>query len=514
MRKSLTSKILVLTLTIIVVGIGAVVTYFLNAQNRDLVQERAASAEQQVAVLYESIKNNMLVGTAPIARGLLNDLKQVPSIREITLFRANGQEAFSDDSTIQAVNQLMGWEQFTVTLSMPGMPTSVTPPGESYGESYAYAANTPVAAATPTLPPTSFMVEQSALFVDTIRTQTRQTVIHTRTGERELIYYVPLKNGTACQKCHSPELSPDPDVRGVIRVTTSLSDVDRRIRQNTAISVAIWLVVVALLTVLVIQGMRRLVLTPLRNIGAVAGQVEQGDLDARVAVNSEDEIGTLGRQINRMIDGLRERLKLTKFVSRATLEQVVSNAPLALGGEKRTQTVLFSDIRGFTMFAEQRDPQDVIATLNTYMQRQAGIILNAGGDVDQFVGDQILGVFSSATMAEDAIRAALDIIAAIEALNAIQQLDIHLGIGIHTGPMIAGNIGALGDVERLQRTVIGDAVNTGARICSVSERGEILISQDTYALVADKVTVTAPRTVMVKGKSQPVTVYPVQEILR
>lgn len=213
-----------------------------------------------------------------------------------------------------------------------------------------------------------------------------------------------------------------------------------------------------------------------------------------------------------MIIGLRERLKLTKFVSRATLEQVVSNAPLALGGEKRTLTVLFSDIRGFTTFAEQRDPQDVMATLNTYMQRQAGIILNAGGDVDQFVGDEILGVFSGETIAEDAIRAALDIVAAIEALNATQQLDIHVGIGIHTGPMIAGNIGAQGDVERLQRTVIGDAVNTGSRICSVAQRGEILISEDTYALVADKVAIDAPRTVTVKGKSQPVTVYPVQNI--
>lgn len=465
-------------------------------------------------MLYESIKNNMLVGTAPIARGLLNDLKQVRTIREITLFRANGQEAFSDDSTIRTVNALMGREVFTTTFSVPARPSSATTPGETYGygESYTYPANTPAPQVTPTLLPTDFTVEQSALFMDTVRTQARQAVIHTRAGERELVYYVPLKNEAACQKCHSPELSPDPDVRGVIRVTTSLSDVDRRIRQNTMILVAIWAVVVALLTILVIQGMRRLVLTPLRNIGAVAGQVEQGNLDARVTVTSEDEIGTLGRQINRMIEGLRERLKLTKFVSRATLEQVVSDAPLALGGEKRTQTVLFSDIRGFTMFAEQRDPQDVIATLNTYMQRQAGIILNVGGDVDQFVGDEILGVFSGATMAEDAIRAALDIVVAIETLNATQQLDIHVGVGIHTGPMIAGNIGALGDVERLQRTVIGDAVNTGARICSVAERGEILISQDTYALVADKVTVATPRTVTVKGKSQPVTVYPVREI--
>jgi class 3 adenylate cyclase len=526
MRKSLTSKILVLTLLTIVVGMGLVVTYFLRAQNRDLIQERADGVEQQVAVLYESIKNNMLVGTAPIARSLLADLKMVERIREIRLFRANGQEAFSDDSTIRAVNEMMGWEQFR--LIEPVSPTETSPaPASGYDSGYDYGYDygdpAPITAAStsptmeptmaPTQPatPTMVLVEQSEPFTTAVREQTRQIVMHTYEEERELIYYVPLENEEDCAKCHSPELSPDPDVRGVIRVSTSLSDLDHKIQQNTVISVIIWLVVVVLLTVLVILGMRRLVLVPLKHIGEVAGEIERGNLAVNVDINSEDEIGILGRQINQMVVGLRERLKLTKFVSQATLEEVVSNEALRLGGEKRTLTVLFSDIRGFTSFSERHDPQEVMTILNTYMQRQAGIILRAGGDVDQFVGDEILGVFSAATMAEDAIHAARDIVAAIEALNTAQQLDIHVGIGIHTGPMIAGNIGAQGDVERLQRTVIGDAVNTGARICSVAAPGEILISADTYALVKDKVEVDEPRTVNVKGKANPVTVYPVKK---
>ncbi len=506
MRRSLTSKILLLTLLTIVVGIGLVVTYFLAVQNRDLVQERESGVEQQVSVLYESIKNNMLVGTAPIARGLLSDLKKVRSIREIALFRANGQEAFSDDSTIRAVNQLMGWEQFSLNESVT--PTQST--GYQYG--YSYGSTSPTAAPTAPPPPAAALREESTSFQTAVRSQARQIVTHVDDGGRELVYYVPLANDADCMKCHSPELSPDPRVRGVIRVTTSLSDLDAQIRQNTLISLAMWVAVVAALTFLVILGMRRLVLTPLQHIGAVAGEVGLGNLDTQVTVASEDEIGALGRQINRMIIGLRERLKLTKFVSRATLEEVVSGGELALGGEKRTLTVLFSDIRGFTAFSERHDPHEVITILNTYMQRQAGLILNAGGDVDQFVGDEILGVFSAPTMATDAICVALDIIAAIETLNAAQRLDIHVGIGIHTGPMIVGNIGAQGAVERLQRTVIGDAVNTGARICSVAARGEVLISQDTYALVQDRVTVADPRTVTVKGKSQPITVYPVREL--
>ena len=523
-RSSLTAKILLLTLVTIVVGIGLVVTYFLRVQNRDLIAEREAGVEQQVSVLYESIKNNMLVGTAPIARGLLTDLKRVESIREITLFRANGQEAFSDDRTIEAVNRMMGWEMFKPDEPLPfpepqddedtgsggddygyGSDSSY---GEDYGSDESAVTSTP--APTPATPPPDTLFEDSTAFVEAVRTEARQTLVHDVAGGREVIYYVPLSNDEACTKCHMPAISPDPDVRGVIRVSSSLTDLDSKIRRNTTISVVIWLLVVAALTLLVIQGMRRLVMVPIQHIGAVAGEVAEGHLDVQVSISTEDEIGTLGEQINRMIIGLRERFKLTKFVSRATLEEVVSNEPLALGGEKRTLTVLFSDIRGFTAFSEQRDPDDVMTILNTYMQRQAGIILNAGGDVDQFVGDEILGVFSGPRMAEHAVRAALEIVAAIDAFNAEQQLDVHVGVGIHTGPMIAGNIGAQGDVERLQRTVIGDAVNTGSRICNVARPGEILISEDTYAQIKDNVIVAEARTVTVKGKAQPLTVYPVQ----
>jgi len=480
MAKSLTFKVLALTLITVLIGVGLVVSYFLITQNRDLLREREAGAAQQTEILHESIKNNMLVGTAPIARGLLSDLKKVQSIREIALFRANGIEAFSDNETIRLVNQALGAE--------PSVPSE---PQESDAD-------------------VEYLTDQSALFQAAVRTQSRQISTYGTTGGRELVYYVPLENESpACTRCHSAALSPDPNVRGVIRITTSLGDVDRKIRQNTLASVGIWVGIVAILTVAISFSLDKLVLKPIKVIGEVAGEVERGNLEAKVQVRSKDEIGHLADQINHMIVGLNERLKLTKFVSQATLQQVVSGSELALGGEKCQLTVLFCDIRGFTTYAEQHDPQDVIKVLNLYMQRQAGIILRAGGDVDQFVGDEILGVFRSETMAEDAVRAALDIRAAVNGLNISQELNIHVGIGIHTGLMIEGNIGAQGDIERLQRTVIGDAVNVGSRICDVAFPDEILLSQATYDLVRAKSWVGTARTVQVKGKSQPLTVYPV-----
>jgi adenylate cyclase len=267
---------------------------------------------------------------------------------------------------------------------------------------------------------------------------------------------------------------------------------------------------VAVLTIFFVRRLNRIVLKPIQSIGEVAGEVGHGNLQVRVPVTSEDEIGSLASQINQMIVGLDERLKLSKFVSQATLQQVASGADLVLGGEKHRLTVLFSDVRGFTAYAERYDAQEVIETLNTYMQRQADLILRAGGDVDQFVGDEILGVFRHENMALDAVRVALDIIAAIEELNRGRQQDIHVGIGIHTGWMIEGNIGSQGNVERLQRTVIGDAVNLGSRICGVAGLGEILISQDTYQMVEQQVVVGERRTVRLKGKQEPVMVYPVQ----
>ncbi len=472
---SLTAKILSLLLLIMLIGNGAVVGYFLIAQNQGLVQERASGVEGQTAVLFQSIKNNMLVGRAPLARKLMQDLQEVEAIREIILFRANGQEAFSDNQTIQSVNQKLGKKEFEMS---------------EVREDY--------------------VVDRSERFQRAIDTRSQQSLSRTGQGGHELVYYVPLLIEPDCTECHDPTMSPDPDVRGVVRVATSLGDVDRRIRQNVGVSMGIWVVTVVVLTVIIILNLDRLVLRRLKTIGRVAEAVEGGDLEVEVPIRSEDEIGHLGRQINRMIVGLNERLKLSKFVSQATLEQVVSGSELVLGGEKRRLTVLFSDIRGFTAYAEQRDPQEVIETLNVYMQRQAGIILRAGGDVDQFVGDEILGVFRSDTMAEDAVRAGLQIVAAIDELNARRGLDIHVGIGIHTGSMIEGNVGARGDVERLQRTVIGDAVNVGSRVCGLAGPGEVLVSRATCDLIRGRVVLGEPRTLQVKGKREPITVCSIQ----
>lgn len=470
----LSTRLVWITLLTLLMGVGIVVNYFLLSQNRVLLLERENAVEQQVAILYQSIKNNMLTGTATNARSLFRDLKTVPGINEIVLFRANGQEAFSDNTTVEQVNQALGGEYFR--------------PAPVQG---------------------AYITDTSEPLRQAVRSRTQQTLEEQEGGIRLLVYYVPLLNGPACQRCHNPALSLDPDVRGVLRVVTSMGDVDRQLQRNVLVAALIWVGIVAALTLILLASLERVVLRPLRAIGSVVEQVTQGNLEARVVLPRHDEIGLLGQQINRMIQGLRERFKLSKFVSQATLEVVSSEEALALGGEKLVRAVLFSDIRGFTAYAEQHDPQEVLDVLNRYLQVQAAVILQYQGDVDQFIGDQVFGVFRGVTMAQDALGAALTIREAVSALASQEGLPLRVGIGLHLGPLVEGNLGVLGEVQRLQRTVIGDTVNVGARLCAVAEAGEILMSETLREVLGTQVLTGSPRVIQIKGKTQPVTVYPV-----
>jgi adenylate cyclase len=249
---------------------------------------------------------------------------------------------------------------------------------------------------------------------------------------------------------------------------------------------------------------------PILEIDRVAGQVAKGNFQARVqGVRSKDEIGDLGRRMNDMVVGLSERFHLEKFVSGGTMAaiKIADHRGVALGGEKRQATMLFCDIRGYTAFAEKRDPEQVIEVLNFCLQRQADIVSKHHGDIDKFVGDQIVAVFVGDDMVLNAVRCALEIQHAM-GLLARRRPDwgLAVGIGINAGQVI---MGAMGSKERMDYTVLGDAVNLAARLCSHAAPGQILLSADSYQAIADRPEFQAePLTpITVKGKSEPVQVH-------
>ena len=217
----------------------------------------------------------------------------------------------------------------------------------------------------------------------------------------------------------------------------------------------------------------------------------------------------------------REKRKMKqlfgRYVSKDVYEQLVADPSLArLGGQRRDMTVLFSDIRGFTTVSERGQPEEIVGMLNEYFTRMVDIVFRHRGTVDKFVGDMVMALFGAPLddprHADHAVEAALDMIDALGELNARwkaegrPQLDI--GIGINTGPMIAGNIGS---EAIMSYTVIGDAVNLGSRLESLNKeyRTRIIISDAVRSRLTQPFNCRALGDVVVKGKTEPVAIFEV-----
>jgi adenylate cyclase len=221
----------------------------------------------------------------------------------------------------------------------------------------------------------------------------------------------------------------------------------------------------------------------------------------------------------------REKRKMRRlfgqYVSKDVCDQLVENPSLArLGGQRREMTVLFSDIRGFTTVTEQGRAEDVVGMLNEYFTRMVEIVFRHQGTLDKFVGDMVMALFNAPlddpAHADHAVEAALDMTEELEALNRkwagegrFAGLDI--GIGINTGPMIAGNIGS---EAIMSYTVIGDAVNLGARLESLNKQygTRIIISDATRQRLTGRYLVKALGDVVVKGKTESVAIFEVSRM--
>jgi adenylate cyclase len=257
--------------------------------------------------------------------------------------------------------------------------------------------------------------------------------------------------------------------------------------------------------------MKTLVVGPVLGIEDVAARVGKGDFTAQAEVRSLDEIGSLAHRINQMVNELREKFHLQKFVSQQTVDAVKKSTieGIKLGGERKSATVFFSDIRGFTAYSERVEPERVVSMLNRCLSTQAGIVKEFGGDIDKYVGDELVAVFEGTDMVKRAVRAAIKI--QKELLTRVHIDDkatIKIGIGINTGEMI---MGAMGSEERMDYTVIGDSVNLGARLCSAAHPGQILLSHMSAEYIQNDPELRLRRLdpLSVKGKERSIEVYEV-----
>ena len=209
----------------------------------------------------------------------------------------------------------------------------------------------------------------------------------------------------------------------------------------------------------------------------------------------------------------------SKYVSPEIIEEIIRDpSKLRLGGDRRELTVLFSDIRGFTNYSEKRNPEEVVSILNEYLDAMTKVIVEHKGTLDKYVGDEIMAVFGAPHSAPPEINAQSAVICAIKMLERLKALHekwnkeglepLDIGIGINTGEMVVGNMGS---ELRMDYTVIGDAVNLGARVEALTRQFNVhlIITEATYKYVKDLIEARPLESVKVKGKEIPVMIHEV-----
>jgi adenylate cyclase len=210
-----------------------------------------------------------------------------------------------------------------------------------------------------------------------------------------------------------------------------------------------------------------------------------GPNDLRIFELIADQLSitaSLVRTYQDLIDLEKKRMNLSRYFSRGLAEHLVADDRMTgLGGQKKTVTVVFADITGFTTIVDANPVEQVVDVLNRFFETVVPVIFKHGGMLDKFLGDGVMAVFGIPDEAEtDAVRAiscAVDIQKGVQALK-VKMLEeglfpIEVGVGIATGPVVAGNIGSR---EQMNYTVIGEPVNLAQRLESISEPGEIVVS--------------------------------------
>ncbi len=204
------------------------------------------------------------------------------------------------------------------------------------------------------------------------------------------------------------------------------------------------------------------------------------------------------------------RSAFESYVAPSVVERVLHNPnALALGGRRSEISVLFADVRGFTTYTEQADPEDVVSLLNEYFSLATEVIFSREGTLDKFQGDAVMAFFNAPEDQPDhpyrAVDAALALQRAIAERNArVGGEGLTFGIGVHLGEVVVGNIGT---ARAMNYTAIGDTVNVAKRLQERALPGQVLISSAIYEQLGDTVEVNPIGDLAVKGRQQSVEVY-------
>jgi adenylate cyclase len=325
-----------------------------------------------------------------------------------------------------------------------------------------------------------------------------------RDGEEELLYF---EMPVVFQKLRV----------GWVHLAISQKKIAENLRE-AKIFILVLTLIMTTLGILLSLGLSMYFSGPIRQLRESAKALGMGRFDYRVKTFRNDELGDLAFAFNRMAEDLElnEKIKdsFGRYVTPEIVDMILANPNDEwMKGSKVEASVLFVDIRGFTSISENKDPAAVLDLLNDYLTRVTDAVIKHGGHLNKFAGDEAMAVFGAPLAepkhAEAAVKAALEIQKSIAALNEARGKDhfkLGVGIGINSGEVVAGN---LGSARRMEYTVIGDHVNVAARLTSIAQGGEILITKPTYDAIQNKDGLRVEERGMapVKGRKQEITVY-------
>jgi adenylate cyclase len=247
--------------------------------------------------------------------------------------------------------------------------------------------------------------------------------------------------------------------------------------------------------------------------------VGRGDLEVRVPVDGRDEIAEVSLAVNEMVVGLKQGLfvknAFKRFLSASVVERIISDpSALNLGGEERELTVFFSDMSGFTEMSESMEPQKLVGFINEYLSAMTDSIFLQEGTLDKYEGDAVMAFWGAPVAQADHARracwAALDNRSRLKELckswaeRGLPNFDIR--VGLNTGRMIVGNMGSS---ARMDYTVIGDAVNTGARLEQANKLygTHILVSEATRRAAGGAVEAREIDLLELRGKKNAIRIF-------
>lgn len=286
-------------------------------------------------------------------------------------------------------------------------------------------------------------------------------------------------------------------------------------------------VIISLIVFMIIStGFIYLILRSLRMLSNAIKDVSGGKWDTSIDIRSKDEVGDLGAGFNIMAGFIRRYISeitslnkaYVKFVPSEFLKFLGRNSiiDVMLGDQvQKEMSVLFSDIRSFTSLSETMNPEENFNFINSYLRRVGPIIRNNTGFIDKYIGDAIMALFPNEP--ETSIQAAIEMRKKLEQYNAERivkgYVAIDIGVGIHTGPLM---LGIVGEEERLNCTVISDNVNLASRLEGLTKMygAGIIVSETTLYHIKDyakRYKIRFLDKVIVKGKSQPVSIFEIMD---